>query len=258
VAIFPVKDQLARNFYAEMCRLEGWSVRTLRAKIDGMLYERTAIAKKPKQVIEHEIKSLRKKDKLTPILCSGIHIFWIFLDLAGNYYQEKNLKSAILRELEKFLIELGAGFCFVARQKRIIIDNEDFYIDLLFYHRKLKRLVAIDLKLGKFKAAYKGQMELYLRWLKKYETESGEKSPLGLMLCAEGNREQIELLQLDRSGIHVAEYLTELPSKALLRKKLHSAVWSRLNSLYLREQQKKLLTKMDRTAQIISNRLSLM
>jgi hypothetical protein len=148
------------------------------------------------------------------------------LDFLGlqDRYLEKDLEDAILRELENFLLELGAGFSFVARQKRLQIDNDDFYIDLLFYNRRLKRLVAIDLKLGDFKAADKGQMELYLRWLAKHEQEPGEATPLGIILCSGKKQEQIELLELDASGIHVAEYLTELPPKALLQQKLHEAI----------------------------------
>lgn len=139
-------------------------------------------------------------------------------------YSERNLEDAILHELEKFILELGQGFTFVERQKRMIIDGEDFNLDLLFYHRKLKRLIAIDLKLGKFKASYKGQMELYLRWLEKNEMQQGEETPLGLILCAAGNNEQVELLQLHEAGIKVAEFMTELPSKKLLQQKLHKAV----------------------------------
>ncbi|MBU4373513.1 MAG: DUF1016 domain-containing protein, partial [Euryarchaeota archaeon] len=149
-----------------------------------------------------------------------------FLDFLGlkDTFSEKDLESSILREMESFILELGAGFSFVARQKRITVDNEDYYLDLLFFHRKLKRLIAIELKLGKFKAAYKGQMELYLRWLEKYEKEPGEETPLGLILCAGKTSEQIELLQLDKSGIKVAEYMTELPKRELLEQKLHKAV----------------------------------
>lgn len=121
-------------------------------------------------------------------------------------------------------MELGVGFSFIERQKRMIIDGEDFFLDLLFYHRKLHRLIAIDLKLGKFKAQYKGQMELYLRWLEKNEMEPGEESPMGLLLCTEGSEEQIELLQLDKSGIKVAQYLTELPSKELLQRQLQKGL----------------------------------
>jgi hypothetical protein len=126
--------------------------------------------------------------------------------------------------MESFILELGAGFSFVDRQKRITVDNDDYYLDLLFFHRKLKRLIAIELKLGKFRAAYKGQMELYLRWLEKYEKETSEETPLGLILCAGKNSEQIELLKLDKSSIKVAEYMTELPKRELLEQKLHKAV----------------------------------
>jgi predicted nuclease of restriction endonuclease-like (RecB) superfamily len=146
-----------------------------------------------------------------------------FLDLSDRYL-EKDLEDAILREIEQFLLELGAGFTFVARQKRLQIDNDDFKIDLLFYNRKLKRLVAIDLKLGAFRPEHKSQMELYLRWLAKYEQESDELPPLGIILCAGKKQEQIELLELDKSGIHVAEYLTVLPPKEVLQTKLHDAI----------------------------------
>ena len=123
-------------------------------------------------------------------------------------------------------MELGAGFSFVARQKRIQLDGDDFYIDLLFYNRKLKRLVALELKQGNFKPEYKGEMELYLRWLAKYEREEDEALPLGIILCAGKNTEQIELLELSAAGIHVAEYLTVLPPEKVLQQKLHQAIES--------------------------------
>ena len=146
-----------------------------------------------------------------------------FLNLKDSYL-EKDLENAILRELETFLLELGNGFAFLARQWRIQIDSDDFYLDLLYYHRYLKRLIAIDLKLGNFKAVYKGQMELYLRWLARHEQQPGEGSPLGIILCAGKKEEQIELLEIGDSGIHVAEYLTALPSRELLQQKLHDAI----------------------------------
>ena len=223
VEIIPLKDDLQRDFYAEMCRIERWSVRTLRKKIDGMLYERTAISKKPEELVKQEIAALREEDKLTPDLVFRDPYFLDFLGLKDTF-SEKDLELSILREMESFILELGIGFSFVARQKRIAIDNEDYYLDLLFFHRKLKRLIAIELKLGKFRAAYKGQMELYLRWLEKYEKEPGEETPLGLILCAGKASEQIELLELDKSGIKVAEYMTELPKRELLEQKLHKAV----------------------------------
>ncbi|WP_339374114.1 PDDEXK nuclease domain-containing protein [Pelagibaculum spongiae] len=142
----------------------------------------------------------------------------------NDHYLEKDLEDAILRDLEGFLLELGAGFSFIARQKRIQIDGDDFYIDLLFYNRQLKQLVAIDLKIGRFKAHYKGQMELYLRWLDQHKRQPGEEPPLGIILCAENRKEQIELLQLDDAGIHVTEYLTVLPEREVLYTRLQRAI----------------------------------
>jgi predicted nuclease of restriction endonuclease-like (RecB) superfamily len=223
IALIPLKDPLQRDFYTQMCRIEGWSIRVLRKKIDSMLFERTAISKKPEDLIKQELKALNDNDTLTPDLVFKDPYFLDFVGLK-NTYSEKSLEDAILHELEQFILEMGNGFTFVGRQKRMIIDGEDFYLDLLFYHRKLKRLVAIELKLGKFKAAYKGQMELYLRWLEKYDMQSGEETPIGLILCSEGNKEQVELLQLERSGIKVAEYLTELPDLQLLKQKLHTSI----------------------------------
>jgi len=221
--IIYLKDPLQREFYAAMCRAEGWSVRTLRKKIDSMLYERTAISKKPGELAKKELAELREEDRMSPDLIFRDPYVLDFLNLKDTF-SERDLEAAILRELESFLLELGVGFTFVARQKRMLIDNEDHYLDLLFFHRKLRRLVAIELKLGRFKAAYKGQMELYLRWLEKHGIEEGEASPLGLILCAEGSHEQIELLELDKTSIHVAEYLTELPPKELLERKLRAAI----------------------------------
>ncbi len=221
--IIPLDDPLKRDFYAEMCRVEGWSTRTLEKKISGMLFERTALSRKPAELAKQELVQLREEDKLTPDLVFRDPYFLDFLGLKDTY-SEKDLEMAILRELESFILEMGVGFSFLARQKRITVDNEDYYLDLLFYHRKLRRLVAIDLKLGKFQAADKGQMELYLRWLEKYERQPEEGSPIGLILCADKSEEHVKLLQLEKSGIRVAAYLTELPPRKILQKKLHEAV----------------------------------
>ena len=221
--IMYLKDEIRREFYLEMAKLENWNTRTLDKKIDSMLFERTAISKKPDKLIKQELKELREENKLSPDLVFRDPYFLNFLGLEDRY-SEKTLEAAILRELEKFILELGQGFTFVERQKRMLIDGDSFKLDLLFYHRKLKRLVAIDLKLDRFKAKYKGQMELYLRYLEKHEIEKGEETPIGLILCAEGSKEQIELLQLEKSGIRIAEYLVELPSKELLQRKLHKLI----------------------------------
>ena len=223
VEILPVKDQLKRDFYAEMCRIERWNVRTLRSKIQGMLFERTAISRKPEETIKNEIAELRDEDKLTPDLIFRDTYFLDFLGLSDTF-SEKDLENAILRELERFLLELGVGFAFVARQKRITVDGDDFHIDLLLYHRELRRLVVIELKLGKFMPADFGQTEFYLRWLDKYERKPWEESPIGLILCSEKSNERVELLALDGRDIKVADYWTELPDKKLLERKLHEAV----------------------------------
>lgn len=239
IALIPIKVELQREFYTQMCRIEGWNVKTLRRKIDSMLFERTALSKKPDDLIKEELKALKETDKLTPDLVFKDPYFLDFTGLKDTY-SEKTLEDAILREIEQFILELGRGFTFVERQKRMIIDGEDFKLDLLFYHRKLKRLVAIDLKLGKFKASYKGQMELYLRWLEKFDMQSGEETPLGLILCAEGNNEQVELLQLENAGIKIAEYLTELPDKKILKQKLHTTIEQNKKRLELQKDLKDL------------------
>ena len=218
-----IDDPLKRDFYIEMCAMNHWSTRVLRERINSMLFERTAISKKPDEVIAQELELLKAEKKLSPDM---VFRDPYFLDYCGltDVYSEKDLESAIIAELTQFIIEFGSDFAFLARQKRITIDNKDYYIDLLFYHRRLRCLVAIDLKLGEFEAAFKGQMELYLRWLEKYEMAEGENSPIGLILCSGKNEEHIELLQLDKSNIRVADYLTKLPDMKLLEAKLKQSI----------------------------------
>lgn len=220
--ILPLADPLRRDFYAEMCRIERWSVRTLRDRISSMLYERTALSKKPEALIRRELQQLREQDRITPDLVFRDPYVLDFLGLRDTY-SERDLESALLREIESFLLELGTGFAFVERQKRITLDGDDYYLDLLFYHRRLRRLVVIELKIGDFKPADVGQMELYLRWLDRHERQAGEERPIGLILCAGRKRETVEVLELEPRGIHVAEYLTELPPRELLEKRLHEA-----------------------------------
>ena len=221
--IIALDDPLKRDFYAEMCRIERWSTRTLEKKIGGMLFERTALSKKPEKLIREELDTLRAEDKLTPDLVFRDPYFLDFLGLKDRYL-EKDIEDAIMREMENFILELGVGFTFIARQKRIQVDNDDYYLDLLFYHRGLKRLVAIDLKLGDFKPGDKGQLELYLRWLAKYEQKPDEETPVGLILCAGKKKETVELLELEKSGIRVASYWTKVLPRELLQKKLHEAI----------------------------------
>jgi predicted nuclease of restriction endonuclease-like (RecB) superfamily len=223
IALIPLKKPLEREFYAEMCRIERWSVRMLRERIGSQLYLRTAVAKKSESVVQAEISHLRTGGQMTPDMVFRDPYMLDFLGLPEGY-SERDLEAAILRDMERFLLELGAGFTFVARQKRISVGPDDFYLDLLFYHRHLRRLVAVELKLEQFQPAHKGQMELYLRWLDKYDRAQGEESPIGLILCAGANAEQVELMDLSSANIRVAEYLDHIPDMKLMQAQLHRAV----------------------------------
>ncbi|MDP2751324.1 MAG: PDDEXK nuclease domain-containing protein, partial [Rhodocyclaceae bacterium] len=218
-----IDDALKRDFYIEVCRLEHWSVRQLHERIQSMLYERTAISKKPDEIVCADLAILRHEGRISPDIAFRDPYVLDFLGLSDSY-SEKDMEASILAELQSFIIELGSDFAFLARQKRITIDNRDYYIDLLFYHRRLRCLVAIDLKIGEFEAAFKGQMELYLRYLEKYEQVDGEAAPIGLILCTGKNEEHIELLQLHQSNIRVAEYLTLLPPMKTFQDKLHQSI----------------------------------
>jgi len=222
-SIMFIDDQLKREFYMEMCRLERWDTRTLDEKIESQFYELTALSKKPEEIIKQELAEIRNTNALTPDIVFRSNYF---LDMLGltDIYSETDLENAILVQLQSFIKELGNDFAFLDRQKRITIDAVDYRIDLLFYHRSLRRLVVIDLKLGKFKPQYEGQMLLYLRYLNKNERKEGEESPIGLILCSEGNTEHIEYLMLEDSNIKVAQFYTQLPDKKMLSEKLQRAI----------------------------------
>ena len=229
LGLLPLKSATARQFYAAQCADQAWSVRELRRQIERKAFERSEIAsaqlgKAP--LPAHSTSTEASTGALALAPPAQVFKDPYFLDFLGlrQGHDEADLEAAILRQLEAFILELGRGFAFVERQKRMVIDGDDFYLDLLFFHRRLRRLVAIELKLGRFKAAHKGQMELYLKWLDKHERQPGEEAPIGLILCAESSREQVELLQMHKDGITVAEYWTELPPKAELEQRLHEAL----------------------------------
>ena len=221
--IMSERDALKRDFYLTLCAYEHWSTRDLERKMDGMLYERTAIARHPEAIVKKELAAVRKTGKLTPDIIFKSSYILDFLRLNGDY-SERDLENAILSEIQEFLRELGTDFAFLDRQKRFTVDGIDYKIDLLFYHRSLKRLIAIDLKLGKFKPKYEGQMRLYLRWLDRNERRDGEESPIGLILCSEGNTEHVEYLMLEKSDVRVAQFLTELPKVEEVKARLQRAV----------------------------------
>jgi predicted nuclease of restriction endonuclease-like (RecB) superfamily len=220
--LIAIEEPLKRDFYIHMCRVERWSTRTLKKKIGTLLYERTAVAKLPAEDARKAIDRL-EEGLLSPDVVFKDPYLLDFLELPPAY-AESDLEKAILTDLQAFLLELGQGFSFVARQKRMSIGTDDFYLDLLFFHRPLRALVAIELKLGKFDARDKGQMELYLKWLDRYERQPGENPPLGLILCADKNDEQIELLELNSGSIRVASYLTDLPAREMLERRLVKSI----------------------------------
>lgn len=223
-SIMYIPDELARKFYMQMCCYEHWDTRTLDKKIESQLYERTAISRRPEDVIRQALEETEDKQTLVPDLVFRSSYFLDALGLPDSF-SEKDLESAIITQMQEFLNEMGTDFAFLARQKRITIDAADYYIDLLFYHRGLRRLVAIDLKLGKFKPEHEGQMRLYLRYLNQNERREGEESPIGLILCSEGNTEHIEYLMLDEdSPVKVAQYYTQLPDRKVLAEKLQRAI----------------------------------
>ena len=223
VELLKLEDDIKRNFYLTLCQNEKWSVRTLRERINSMLYERTAISKKPEETIKNDLQQLSQESKMSTDLFLRDPYFLDFLELKDNY-NEKDLENAILLELERFILEFGNDFAFLARQKRISIGGHDYYLDLLFYHRKLRRLVLIELKMGDFIPEHKGQVELYLKWLSKYEKQTFEEEPIALILCSGKDQDVVELMDLEKDNIHISEYWLKLPPKEILREKLHKAI----------------------------------
>ena len=228
--IIPIEDTLKRDFYIQMCIHEKWSVRIFKERIKSMLFERTSISKQPEITIQNDLKMLKEKEVISSDLVFKDPYLLDFLEL-NDTYSEKDLENSILVELQKFITELGSDFAFLSRQKRISLDDRDYYIDLLFYHRRLKCLVVIDLKIGEFEASHKGQMELYLNYLNKHEKVEGENHPIGLILCSGKNQEHIEMMSLNESNIKVAEYMTLLPKQEVLQNKLKKAIEIAKNKL---------------------------
>jgi len=219
-----VDDPLKRDFYVQVCSTQGWSVRQLRREMDSLLFERTMLSRQPEGVIRQELAKLESDPAgASPNLFLKDPYLLDFLDLK-DHFSEKDLENAILHELERFILELGSDFAFIGRQRRIQVGGSDFYIDLLFYHRKLKRLVVVELKMGEFRPEHKGQVELYLKWLARHDAQPDEKPPIAIILCTTRDAEIVELLDLEKDHIHVAEYWVQLPPREVLQARLHEAM----------------------------------
>jgi predicted nuclease of restriction endonuclease-like (RecB) superfamily len=223
--IIAINDPTKRDFYIEMCIQDGWSVRLLNERIASMLFERTILARKPEAHIRDTLDRVQNSGAMEADMILRSPYLLDFLNLEEGFH-EHDFETAILNEMQRFLLELGTGFTFIESQKKMKIDDKVFALDLLFYNRKLKRLVCVDLKVDEFKPSHKGQMELYLNWINQHEKQDGEESPLGIILCLGKNKneEQVQLLDIDGNGIHVAEYLTDIPSKKELEEQLHTAI----------------------------------
>lgn len=223
-SIMSIKDDLARQFYIEMTALEHWDTRTLDEKIDKQFYETTALSRRPEDVIRKELAELKDTQVVHPDM---VFRSSYFLDMLGlpDTFSESDLEQKVVDQVEEFMHEMGSDFSLIARQKRITVDAVDYKMDLVFFHRSLRRTIVVDLKLGKFKPAYEGQMLLYLRYINTHERHLWEEAPIGLILCSEGNTEHIEYLMLDEnSPIKVAQYYTQLPDKKWLAAKLQRAI----------------------------------
>jgi predicted nuclease of restriction endonuclease-like (RecB) superfamily len=223
IQLIAIKDDLKRDFYTEMCLVENWGAGILHNNLDSMYYERTGLAKKPEKLIKQDIEKIRKEKVIVPEIIFHDPQFLRFVGLPTGH-SENDLENTILNELTVFMQEFGSDFCFVARQKKMSTERTDRYLDLLFYHRGMRRLIAIELKIGRFEPSHKGQMEWYLNWLDKNERKPGEEKPLGIILCSDKDQEDIEYLEFDNTGIHISQYLTELPPKEILEAKLKKAI----------------------------------
>ena len=212
-------DPLKRKFYFDQVASQRWSKRELQRQINGALFERVALSRSTRKLVALE----KKKGPPEVVRYEDIFKDPYLLDFLGlkGAYSEKDLEAAIIRNLEQFLEELGSDFCFIGRQYPMRIDDVDYFLDLLFFHRGLHCLIAIDLKLGTFTAADKGQMDLYLSWLKEHEWREEENEPIGLILCSSKKKQHVELLlRHGPNKMQVSEYLTKLPDKKVLEERL--------------------------------------
>lgn len=212
IELMRIEDDLKRAFYEIQTLQNTWSVRELKRQIDSLLYERVGLSRDQEGVLK--LAATGEIYTKPSEIIRDPYVFE-FLELKGEeLYSETDLEKALIDNLQNFLLELGEGFCFVGRQKRITFDNEHFYIDLLLYNRRLKCLFAIDLMLGKFKHEYAGAMNFYLNYLQKEETLREENPPVGLILCSEKNETHVEYaLGGLENQVFVSKYQPHLPTE---------------------------------------------
>ena len=214
--LLALSDQQRRDFYAAFASHEHWSVRNLRAKIAGKLYERTLAARGSPAGLEADLAELTMTGTIEPSLAFRDPYVLDFLGLPPEH-SEVDLERAILDEMQRFLLELGVGFAFVERQKRMTVDGRDYRLDLLLYHITMRSYVALELKTRPLQPGDYGQMMLYLRWLDAHQRHPGDAAPIGLILCTEKGPEQVALLGLDSGDVRAAQYVTDAVRAGLKR-----------------------------------------
>jgi predicted nuclease of restriction endonuclease-like (RecB) superfamily len=206
--LLTISEQPERDFYAAFAAHERWSVRTLRAKIAGKLYERTIAARGSSDSIEIDLAALTTTGTVDPSLAFRDPYVLDFLGLPSEH-SEADLERAILDEMQRFLLELGVGFAFVERQKRMTVDGHDYRLDLLLYHITMRCYVGLELKTRPLEPGDYGQMMLYLRWLDAHQRHEGDSAPIGLIMCTRKGPEQVALLGLDSGEVRAAQYVTD-------------------------------------------------
>ncbi len=231
-----IDEPFKREFYEAECIRGNWSVRQLDRQIQSMLYERTALSKRKLAVIAKAHKKpiiLKPEDEIKdPYILE-------FLGLKDEY-SESQLEEALIKHLEHFLLELGIGFTFIARQKRITLEGTHYRLDLLFYHRVLKCLVAIDLKIGEFTHADAGQMNLYLNYIRDQEKLSGENNPVGIILCTDKKKTVVEYALGGMSNkIFTSKYKLQLPNPQVLKTEIEHEKRRLLEMKIVKEKKKK-------------------
>jgi len=215
VELFPIKDPLQRLFYEMECIKGTWSVRELRRQINSLYFERSALSKQPEKL--SELTQLQSESILPVDVIKSVYAFE-FLGLnAKDIVEESDLEKALIEHIQAFILELGNGFCFEARQKRILIDEEYYFIDLVFYHRVLKCHVIVELKLDEFKHEHLSQLNTYVSYYREEVKREDDNPPIGILMCTKKGKKLVEyaLSGMDEK-LFVSKYMLELPSKEVL------------------------------------------
>jgi len=223
-----VADEEKRAFYLDECVKSGWSTRQLERQIHSMFYDRL-LASRDKEAVSAEIQALEPRPEYEKIIRDPYVLEFLNLEANPHYY-EKELEQAIIDHLQKFLLELGRGFSFVARQKRFTFDGRHFFIDLVFYNYILKCFVLIDLKIGDLSHQDLGQMQMYVNYYTRELMNEGDNPPVGIVLCADKSDAIVKYtLSEDNTQVYASKYLPYLPTEEELKRELRLDDFQRMS-----------------------------